>query len=86
MVGRKLAATYGFKRGRQVPLKGTIFPGNWEFTVRAIYEGRDASTDTSQFFFHWDYLNETMSRRCRAAPTRSACTWWRSPNRHGRPS
>jgi putative ABC transport system permease protein len=60
VVGRKLAATYGFKLGDQVTLKGTIFPGNWEFTVRAIYEGRDAGTDTSQFFFHWDYLNETL--------------------------
>jgi len=62
VVGRKLANTYGFKLGDTVTLKGTIFPGNWEFVVRAIYDGRDAKTDTSQFFFHWDYLNETMKR------------------------
>jgi putative ABC transport system permease protein len=62
VVGRKLAQTYGFKLGDTVTLKGTIFPGNWEFVVRAIYEGRDAKTDTSQFFFHWDYLNETMKK------------------------
>jgi putative ABC transport system permease protein len=60
VVGRKLAATYGFKPGDRVTLKGTIFPGNWEFTVRAVYDGRDTGTDTSQFFFHWDYLNETL--------------------------
>lgn len=60
VVGRKLADTYGFKVGDTVTLKGTIFPGNWEFVVRGVYEGREAKTDTSQFFFHWDYLNETL--------------------------
>jgi putative ABC transport system permease protein len=60
IVGRKLAETYGFKIGDVVPLRGTIFPGSWEFVVRAIYDGKEAKTDTSQFFFHWDYLNETL--------------------------
>ena len=62
IVGRKLATIHGFKIGDVVPLRGTIFPGNWEFVVRGIYEGAEAKTDTSQFFFHWDYLNETMQR------------------------
>jgi putative ABC transport system permease protein len=62
VIGRKLADTYGFKLGDVVPLRGTIFPGTWEFIVRAIYEGAEARTDTSQFFFHWDYLNETLKR------------------------
>lgn len=60
IVGRKLADTYGWKVGDAVPLKGMIYPGNWEFVVRAIYEGRDGKVDTSQFFFHWDYLNERV--------------------------
>jgi putative ABC transport system permease protein len=63
IVGRKLAQNFGWKVGDVVPLKGTIFPGNWEFTVRAIYDGADAKTDTSLFFFHWTYLNETMKQR-----------------------
>jgi putative ABC transport system permease protein len=63
VVGRKLAQTYGFKVGDTVPLKGTIFPGNWEFVVRAIYDAGRADTDTSLFFFHWDYLNETVKQR-----------------------
>lgn len=62
IVGRKLADQYGFKVGDVIPLRGTIFPGQWEFTVRAIYEGRQASTNTTQLFFHWDYLNETLRR------------------------
>ena len=68
IVGRKLAQTYGFKVGDMVPLRGTIFPGNWEFVVRAIYDPGEAKTDTSQFFFHWEYLNETMRKR---APQRA---------------
>ena len=63
VVGRKLADTYGFRVGDTVPLQGTIFPGTWQFNVRAIYEGADPSTDTSQFFFHWEYLNETVKQR-----------------------
>lgn len=62
VVGRKLANQYGWKIGDTVTLKGTIFPGNWDFVVMAIYEGKEAKTDTAQFFFHWDYLNETLRR------------------------
>jgi len=60
VIGRKLAATYGFRIGDTIPLQGTIFPGVWQFTVRAIYDGAQPTTDTSQFFFHWDYLNERL--------------------------
>lgn len=62
LIGRKLAERFGWKIGDSVPLKGTIFPGNWEFVVRGIYSGIDKSTDESQFFFHWDYLNETLKK------------------------
>jgi len=65
VVGRKLAQTYGFRVGDTVPLQGTIFPGVWQFNVRAIYDGAQPGTDTSQFFFHWDYLNETVNKRFR---------------------
>ena len=63
IVGRKLANEYGFKIGDTITLKGTIFPGEWNFTVSAIYDGKKKNTDTSQFFFHWDYLNETVKIR-----------------------
>jgi putative ABC transport system permease protein len=61
-VGRKLADTYGWKLGDVVPLRGTIYAGTWDFVVRGIYDGADAKTDESQFFFHWDYLNEGVKR------------------------
>jgi putative ABC transport system permease protein len=62
VAGRKLAERFGWKPGDIITLKGTIYPGNWEFTMRGIYRGRDGNTDESQFFFHWDYLNETVKR------------------------
>ena len=68
IVGRKLAQIYGWKIGDSIPLRGTIFPGNWEFVVRGIYSGADARTDESQFFFHWTFLNETLKR---TAPRRA---------------
>ncbi|MBT9613800.1 MAG: ABC transporter permease [Burkholderiales bacterium] len=62
LVGRKIAEMYGWKVGDVVPLRGTIWPGNWEFVIRGIYHGADQKTDQSQFFFHWDYLNETAKK------------------------
>lgn len=62
IAGRKLAAKYGWKIGDTITLKGTIYPGNWDFVLRGIYRGRDETIDETQFLFHWDYLNETLRR------------------------
>jgi putative ABC transport system permease protein len=62
IVGLKLAAQYGWKIGSTITLKGTIYPGNWDFVVRGIYKGRDETIDETQFFFQWDYLNESMKK------------------------
>lgn len=62
IVGRKLANRYGWKIGDVIPLKGTIYPGTWEFVVRGIYSGRHANTDEGQFLFQWDYLNERLKQ------------------------
>lgn len=63
IAGRKLIERFGWKIGDIVTLKGTIFPGNWEFVLRGIYSGKDKNTDESQFLFHWDYLNETLKKK-----------------------
>jgi putative ABC transport system permease protein len=62
-IGRQLADQYGFKVGDRVPIRGTIYPGNWEFTVRAIYDGRDETTVTRQMYFHVDLVNERLKQR-----------------------
>ena len=48
---------------RHDPAPGHDLPGHWSFTVRAIYDGAEAKTDTSQMFFHWDYVNETIKAK-----------------------
>jgi putative ABC transport system permease protein len=67
VVGRKLAERFGWKIGDAIVLKGTIFPGDWEFVLRGIYRGKDKTIDETQMFFNWEYLNEsilkTMPRR-----------------------
>ena len=62
IAGRKLAAKYGWKPGDTITLKGTIYPGNWDFVLRGIYRGRDETIDETQFLFHWAYLNETLRK------------------------
>ena len=61
VVGRKLAEQYGWSVGDVIPLRGTIYPGNWSFTLRGIYDA-EQGVDQSTFFFHWDYLNEAIKR------------------------
>ena len=73
VVGRKTAERFGWKIGDTVTLKGTIFPGNWEFVIRAIYRGAQKSTDETQFFFHWNYLNESLKK---TAPYRADRVGW----------
>ena len=63
VVGRKLATEYGWKLGDQIPIRGTIYPGTWTFTLRGIYDGVDAKVDETQFLFHWQFLNESIKAR-----------------------
>jgi putative ABC transport system permease protein len=58
VVGRSLADRFGFKVGDRIPLRGTIWPGNWEFNVAGIYVGSQPDADTSGMYFHSDYLEE----------------------------
>ncbi|MBI3592046.1 MAG: ABC transporter permease [Nitrospirae bacterium] len=62
VAGKKVAEKYGWKIGDTITLKGTIFPGNWDFVLRGIYHGAYKGTDETQFFFHWDYLNESLKK------------------------
>lgn len=73
VAGRILIEKYRWKIGDIITLKGTIFPGEWDFVLRGIYTGRDKTVDESAFFFQWDYLNETMKK---TTPRRADQVGW----------
>src|SRR5260370_11299189 len=58
IVGASTAKRFGWKIGQRIPLQGTIFPGTWEFNIDGIYHGKHSNDDQTQFWIHWDYLNE----------------------------
>ncbi len=58
VVGRVTADRFGWQVGDRVPIQGTIWPGTWEFNIRAIYDGARTGDDESLFWFHWKYLEE----------------------------
>lgn len=60
IAGRKVAAQFGWKVGDTIPLRGTIYPGTYSFVLRGIYRGIDRKTDETQFFLHWQSLNERL--------------------------
>jgi len=61
IVGRATAQKYGWKIGDKVPIVATIWvpkQGNtWFFNIDGIYDA-DKGFDTSNFFFHYEYLDE----------------------------
>lgn len=64
LVGRPLMERYGWKLGDRVTLIGDIFPVTMEFTIRAVY---DAPSDNENFFFHYEYLRESIPEERRDA-------------------
>ncbi|MEO7272577.1 MAG: FtsX-like permease family protein [Vicinamibacterales bacterium] len=64
IVGADLAKRFGWKVGDRVPLQGVIYrTANgepWVFTIDGIYDSLEKGVDKSQFFFHYEYMNETI--------------------------
>lgn len=67
VVGRKLAARFGWKVGDKITITGQIFPGNWDFVIRGIYYGNQRNTDETSMFFHWKRLDEWLNARERGS-------------------
>ena len=62
LVGMSTATKLGWKVGDRVRLVSGRFPdpGEWEFTIEAIYESKRKSLEQSWFAFHYDYFNATL--------------------------
>ncbi len=61
LVGRKLMDKFNWQIGQRVTLKGTIYPINPEFIIRAVYTTPD-QTEEDSFYFHYDYFDEALGR------------------------
>jgi putative ABC transport system permease protein len=66
IAGEKIAKRFDWKVGDRIPLQATIWRpkggGNtWEFELAGIYTGATPETDTSQFFFRYDYFDENRA-------------------------
>jgi putative ABC transport system permease protein len=64
IVGRVTADRFGWKVGDRIPIQATVWTkkdgsAGWEFDLVGIYEGAEKGTDTSQFFFRYDYFDES---------------------------
>jgi len=61
LVGAGLMERFGWQLGQTVTLQGTIFPGDWDFTIRAVYTPENPSLGDESFYFHYDFLYEAFS-------------------------
>jgi putative ABC transport system permease protein len=65
-IGTRLQEVFGWKLGQDVTLQGTIYPGDWTFTVRCIYTPTDKVINDDMMMFHHAYLEERTGRPGRA--------------------
>jgi putative ABC transport system permease protein len=66
VIGRGLAAKYGWKIGDKVPLHSTIWVktaggSDWDFDVVGIYEMPSNRAQENNFFFNYSYFDEARS-------------------------
>jgi len=62
IVGRRLLDVFGWRLGQNVTIQGTIFPGDWTFTIRGVYTPTDPVINDDMMLFHHDYLEERIGR------------------------
>jgi putative ABC transport system permease protein len=62
IIGRRLVDLFGWRLGQDVTLQGTIFPGDWTFTIRGVFTPTDPAINDDMLLFHHDYLDERIGR------------------------
>jgi putative ABC transport system permease protein len=62
IIGKRLLSRYGWKLGQNVTLQGTIFQGDWTFTIRGVYTPTDPAIGDDVLMFHHDYFDERIGR------------------------
>jgi putative ABC transport system permease protein len=62
IVGRRLLDVFGWRLGQDVTIQGTIFSGDWTFTIRGVYTPTDPVLNDDMLLFRHDYLEERIGR------------------------
>jgi putative ABC transport system permease protein len=64
IVGKDLAARYGWKLGDRIPLISPSWQPKapWEFNIAGIYDG-GSGVDKTQFFFQYEYLEQNRAEQ-----------------------
>jgi putative ABC transport system permease protein len=60
IIGVDIAQRYNLKLGDIMLIEGDVYPGQWQFVVRGIYQPRDQTTDPATMMFHYKYLDERV--------------------------
>jgi putative ABC transport system permease protein len=62
VVGKHLMDKFGWRLGQDITLKGTIFQGDWTFTIRGVYRAVDPAFSEDALVFHYELLYERYPR------------------------
>ncbi len=73
IVGRELADKLGWDIGDIVRLQGSLYPGDWEFTIRGIYTRTTPTASEGSMYLHWSAVDE---RRRLDDPARAGTVGW----------
>jgi putative ABC transport system permease protein len=57
VIGRDLATAFGFKLGDRITLTGDIYPGNFDFTVRGIF---DSPRVSDLMYMNKEYIDQSL--------------------------
>jgi putative ABC transport system permease protein len=63
IVGEELMKRKGWQLDQTVTLAGTILPGDWPFTIRAVYRAGGPGVSEESVFFHWKYMDQMAGGR-----------------------
>jgi putative ABC transport system permease protein len=58
VVGQRLMDKFGWHLGQTITLQGTIFPGDWPLTIRAVFRSVDPSFPEDALLLHYEYVYE----------------------------
>lgn len=62
LIGQRLLDVFGWRVGQNVTIQGTIFPGDWTFTISGVYTPTDKVINDDMMIFRHDYLDERIGR------------------------